>query len=140
MMRQVSIELIELTVARALAALSERRMTAEELTVAFLARIDAVNPLYNAIIFLNPEAIRDAREIDRQRAAGETLGPLAGIPVVIKDTMDMVGFATTGGWSHLCSRTGGIDFDAQIGRLTRHDLAKHRLRRWRAANISQADE
>jgi amidase len=109
MMRQVSIELIELTVGRALAALSERRMTAEELTVAFLARIDAVNPLYNAIIFLNPEAIRDAREIDRQRAAGETLGPLAGIPVVIKDTMDMVGFATTGGWSHLCSRTGGID-------------------------------
>jgi amidase len=105
----MSIELVELTVARALTALSERRITAEALTVAFLARIAAVNPLCNAIIFLNPEAIADAREIDRRRAAGETLGPLAGIPVVVKDTMDMVGFPTTGGWSRLCSRTGGID-------------------------------
>src|ERR1700722_3282627 len=105
----MSIELVELTVARALTALSERRITAEALAVALVARIDAVNPLCNAIIFLNPEAIADAREIDRRRAAGETLGPLAGIPVVIKDTMDMVGFPTTGGWSRLCSRTGGID-------------------------------
>ncbi len=105
----MSIEVVELNVARAHAALIERRITAEELSAAFIARIAVLNPLCNAIIFLNPDAIGDAREIDRRRAAGETLGPLAGIPVVIKDTMDMVGFPTTGGWSRLYSRTGGID-------------------------------
>ena len=105
----MSIDLVELNVARAHTALSERRITAEELTAAFMARIDAINPLCNAIIFLNPDAIAHAREIDRRTAAGETLGPLAGIPVVIKDTMDMVGIPTTGGWSRLYSRTGGID-------------------------------
>lgn len=105
----MSIDIVELNVARAHTALLERRITAEELTAAFIARIAAVNPLCNALIFLNPDALADAREIDRRRAAGEALGPLAGIPVVIKDTMDMVGFATTGGWSRLCSRTGGID-------------------------------
>jgi amidase len=105
----MSIEFVELNVACAHTALIECRITAEELTAAFIARIAALNPLCNAIIFMNPDAIGDAREIDRRRAARETLGPLAGIPVVIKDTMDMVGFATTGGWSRLCSRTGGID-------------------------------
>ncbi|HTB66477.1 MAG TPA: hypothetical protein VK727_09625, partial [Steroidobacteraceae bacterium] len=72
----MSIDLVELNVARAHTALSERGITAEELTAAFMARIDAINPLCNAIIFLNPDAIADAREIDRRTAAGETLGPL----------------------------------------------------------------
>jgi amidase len=105
----MSIELVELTVAQAQIALNERRISAEALTAAYLARIAAVNPLCNAIIFLNPQALGDAREVDRSRAAGRPLGPLEGVPVVIKDTMDMVGLPTTGGWSRLCSRTGGID-------------------------------
>ena len=60
-------------------------------------------------MFLNPDALETARAIDRRRAAGETLGPLAGIPVVVKDPMDMVGFPTTAGWSLLNSKTGGVD-------------------------------
>ena len=75
--------------------------TAETLTQAFLDRIALYNPHYNAIIFPNPSALDDARAIDRRRAAGEVLGPLAGVPVVVKDTMDMVGFPSTGGWSLL---------------------------------------
>src|SRR5260370_23704642 len=39
----------------------------------------------------------EPREIDRRRAAGQELGPLAGVPVVIKDPMDMAGFPTTAG-------------------------------------------
>ena len=58
---------------------------------------------------LNPDALDDAKTIDRRRAAGEKLGPLAGVPVVIKDPMDMVGFPTTAGWSLLYSKTGGVD-------------------------------
>ncbi len=39
----------------------------------------------------------------------ETLGPLDGVPVVVKDPMDMVGFPTTAGWRLLYSKTGGVD-------------------------------
>ncbi len=107
--RPVAIDPVELTLERVQAAFAAGEMTSEMLTQAFLDRIAAYNPQYNAIIFMNPDALADAREIDRRRAAGEALGPLAGVPIVVKDTMDMVGFPTTGGWSLLCSRTGGVD-------------------------------
>jgi Asp-tRNA(Asn)/Glu-tRNA(Gln) amidotransferase A subunit family amidase len=103
-----TINLVELTLEKAQLAFANG-LTAEALTQAFLDRIAALNPSYNAIIFMNPAALADAREIDRRRTAGESLGPLAGVPVVVKDTMDMVGFPTTGGWSLLHSRTGGVD-------------------------------
>ena len=92
-----AIDLVELTIEKAQAALNSGAMTAEALTQAFLDRIAQYNARFNAITFLNPEALETARAIDRRRAAGETLGPLAGIPVVVKDTMDMVGFPTTAG-------------------------------------------
>lgn len=104
-----AIELVELTVEKAQAAFEGGAITAEALTQAFLDRIAQYNPKFNAILFLNPEALETARAIDRRRAAGEKLGPLAGIPVVVKDTMDMVGFPTTAGWSLLYSQTGGVD-------------------------------
>jgi aspartyl-tRNA(Asn)/glutamyl-tRNA(Gln) amidotransferase subunit A len=102
-------EIVELTVADVQAGFAAGRFTSEALTRAFLARIARFNARYNAIIFLNPDALADARAIDARRAAGEALPPLAGIPVVIKDPMDMVGFPTTAGWSLLHSATGGVD-------------------------------
>ena len=108
-MSDAKIDLVELTVEGAQAAFASGAATSETLTGAFLDRIAQYNPLYNAIIFLNPDALADAREIDRRRAAGEALGPLAGVPVVVKDPMDMVGFPTTAGWSLLHSKTGGVD-------------------------------
>ncbi len=108
-MSDAKIELVELTVEGAQAAFASGGATSESLTQAFLDRIAKYNPIYNAIIFLNPDALADAREIDRRRAAGEALGPLAGVPVVVKDPMDMVGFPTTAGWSLLYSKTGGVD-------------------------------
>jgi len=92
-----AIDPAELTVEQVQAGFASRAFTAETLTEASLERISACNPRYNAIIFLNPETLADARAIDKRRAAGEALGPLAGVPVVIKDTMDMVGFPTTAG-------------------------------------------
>ena len=103
------IDLVELTVEQAQAAFASGAITAEALAQAFIDRIATHNPTYNAIVFLNPDALETARAIDRRRAAGEALGPLAGIPVVVKDPMDMVGFPTTAGWSLLYSKTGGID-------------------------------
>ena len=104
-----SIDLTELTVDQVQAGFASGAFTAETLAQACLDRIAAYNPRYNAIIFLNPDALADARAIDRRRAEGEALGPLAGVPVVIKDPMDMVGFPTTAGWSLLHAESGGVD-------------------------------
>ncbi|TCZ52945.1 amidase [Roseicella aquatilis] len=103
------LDLVEMTVADVQDGFAHRAFTCESLTQAFLDRIAAHNPRLNAITFLNPDALADARAIDARRAAGEALGPLAGVPVVVKDTMDMVGFPSTGGWSLLYSKTGGVD-------------------------------
>ncbi len=104
-----TLDLVELTVEQVQKGFASGAFTAEALTQAFLDRIATYNPRYNAIIFLNPDALADARAIDTRRAAGEALGPLAGVPVVVKDPMDMVGFPTTAGWSLLYSKTGGVD-------------------------------
>jgi amidase len=105
----LDIDLTTLTIESVQEGFRTGRFTAEALARACFARIEAYNSTYNALIFLNPSAITDAREIDRRRAEGEKLGPLAGVPVVIKDPMDMVGFPTTAGWSKLYSKAGGVD-------------------------------
>jgi amidase len=87
-----AIDLATLTVDTVQEGFRNGSFTAESLARACLAQIETWNGRYNAIIFLNDEAIDDARAIDRRRAAGEALGPLAGVPVVVKDPMDMVGF------------------------------------------------
>jgi len=63
-------------------------VSAEEATRTALARIDAAQPALNAFVDVFHEAAStQAREIDTKRAAGEALGPLAGVPVVIKDNI-----------------------------------------------------
>lgn len=102
-------DLTALTIPDIQARFADGSLTAGQLTQAHIERIAALNPHYNAIIFDHNAALEDARAIDLKRQRGETLGPLAGIPVVVKDTMDMAGYPTTGGWSLLCSKTGGTD-------------------------------
>lgn len=103
------IELAELTIADVQAGFRGGTFTSESLTQVCLDRIDLYNARYRALITMNLDALRDAREIDRRRARGEALGPLAGVPVVVKDTMDMAGLPTTGGWRLLSARAGGVD-------------------------------
>ncbi|SIQ89859.1 MULTISPECIES: amidase [Acidiphilium] len=102
------LDLVEMTVADVAAAFA-RGVSAEALATAFLDRIATYNPRYNALIVMNPHALDDARAIDRRRANGEALGPLAGVPVVVKDTMDMAGLPTTAGWRFLSAQAGGVD-------------------------------
>lgn len=102
-------DLMTLTIDQILSDLQAGQYTAEELTEASLAQIETYNQIYNAIIFINPDALETARAIDRRRARGERLGRLAGVPIVVKDPMDMVGFPTTAGWAKLYSGAGGVD-------------------------------
>jgi Asp-tRNA(Asn)/Glu-tRNA(Gln) amidotransferase A subunit family amidase len=104
------IDVVELTIGEIHAAFHDGDYTAEQLTQAFLDRIGTYEPAYNAFTFLNPMALEDARAIDRRRAAGEALGRLAGIPVVIKEAMDVAGLPSTAGWAAMAGPAGGIDF------------------------------
>ncbi|QHI96802.1 amidase [Xylophilus rhododendri] len=103
------LDLTALTVEAVQQGFASGAFTAESLAHACLRQIEAYNSHYNAIVFLNDAALADARAIDVRRAAGEKLGPLAGVPVVVKDPMDMVGFPTTAGWSLLHGKSGGVD-------------------------------
>lgn len=105
----MAIDLDSLTIEAIHAGFASAAFSAEDLTRACLARIAEINPRLNAIIFINDAAIDEARAIDRRRAAGEAVGPLAGVPFVAKDTMNVAGIPTTGGWSLLSSKAGGID-------------------------------
>ncbi|NJO94451.1 MAG: amidase, partial [Hydrococcus sp. RM1_1_31] len=75
-------------------------LTSRELTQLYLDRIaldDKGRSNLNSIPFLNPDALNDAQRLDRLREQGTILGPLHGIPVVVKDSFDVKGLPTTNG-------------------------------------------
>ncbi|MEO8466392.1 MAG: amidase family protein [Gammaproteobacteria bacterium] len=72
------------------AELAEGRVSAEHVTQVFLRRIAALNeagPTLRAVIEINPDALAIARRLDRQRSRGG-LGPLHGVPVLLKANID----------------------------------------------------
>lgn len=103
------IDVVELTIDDVQQGFASGRFTSEALTLAYLARIERYEPFYNAFTFFHDGALDDARAIDARRADGEKLGPLAGVPVVIKEAMDFAGLPSTGGWALLSSAAGGFD-------------------------------
>src|SRR6056297_3311743 len=72
-------------------------ITSEQLVSGCLARIEAVNPVLNAVVRLDPRAMERARAADRARAAGKSLGPLHGVPITVKDSHDTEGLVSTAG-------------------------------------------
>ncbi|MDO5677369.1 MAG: Asp-tRNA(Asn)/Glu-tRNA(Gln) amidotransferase subunit GatA [Propionibacteriaceae bacterium] len=71
-------------------------LTSEELTRASLEQIEKLNPTLNVFLAYDAEhALAQARAVDARRAAGEELGPLAGIPVGVKDNYCTTDFPTT---------------------------------------------
>src|SRR5262245_16862176 len=73
-----------------------REIGAVELTRALLARIDATEPALSAFLTVcRDEALAAAAEIDRRIAAGENVGPLAGVPIGLKDIICTAGVRTT---------------------------------------------
>jgi amidase len=81
----------EATVAQLQAAMASGSLTSEQLTRAYIARIfqlDQGGPGVNAVIELNPDAIAMAQQADASRRKGRVLGPLHGIPVLLKANID----------------------------------------------------
>lgn len=73
------------------AAMAGGQATSEAITRGYLARIaamDRTGPTLRAIIALNPDALAEANAADARRKAGKVLGPLDGIPILIKDNIE----------------------------------------------------
>ena len=83
----------------ALAALvRDRTLTAAAVTEHALERIEALNPVLNAFVAVDADDARaQAAAIDERLDAGEEVGPLAGIPIGVKDLVDATGFHTSKG-------------------------------------------
>ena len=79
-------------------AIVDGRVTARAIIDATLARIEAVNPVLNAFTHVTAvRALGEADAVDNARAAGETLGPLAGVPFAVKNLFDLKGLPTIAG-------------------------------------------
>ncbi len=78
-------------------AILSRKVSAVEVTKHFLGRIETLDKKLNSFITVNAGAIAEAEKVDAKVAKGEAVGPLAGVPVAIKDLLCTEGLRTTAG-------------------------------------------
>ncbi len=93
----MSNELIRLTAADLAAKLASGEVSSVEATQAHLDRIAAVDADIHAFLHVSDHALEVAADIDRRRAAGESLGPVAGVPLAIKDVLVTTDMPSTSG-------------------------------------------
>lgn len=95
-----ALDVVELSATEALARMSAGTLTSRALTQAYLSRIaqlDDAGPQLNAVIELNANALADADALDTERKAGKLRGPLHGLPVLVKDNIDVAGLVNSAG-------------------------------------------
>jgi Asp-tRNA(Asn)/Glu-tRNA(Gln) amidotransferase A subunit family amidase len=107
-----SFDVIDTTIADIHAAYRSGELNAQQLVQIYLDRIDAFDkkgPAINAVISLNPQALEEAGRLDTTYKDSGPVGPLHGIPVVIKDQADVKGMQTTMGSVLFMDHTPGRD-------------------------------
>src|SRR5579872_6911852 len=95
--QQKPFNVVEATIPEMQAALKSGRVTSHELVLQYLARIATYEDKLHAAITINPNALNEADELDRERKAGKIRGPLHGIPIALKDNIQTTDMPTTGG-------------------------------------------
>lgn len=93
-------EVDEATIAQVHNAIRERRLTCRELVDAYLRRIAAYDkngPAINAIVIVNPNATKEAEDMDRRFARSGLTGPLHCVPMIVKDNFETKGLQTSNG-------------------------------------------
>ena len=95
-----AIDVIELSATEARDRMAAGTITSEALTKAYLYRIAAIDdagPKLDSVIEINPKAAADAAALDAERKAGKVRGPMHGIPILIKDNVDVAGMVNSAG-------------------------------------------
>ena len=78
--------------------IKDKDLSSEEVTRAFIKRIEEVNPRLNAVVQMDfASTLKSAKEADKQLARGNDLGVMHGLPITIKDTIDIFGYKNTYG-------------------------------------------
>src|SRR5437588_2149266 len=80
-------QFVEKTIPQLQAAMAAGQITARELVLGYLDRIQQLNPTLHAVIETNPNAVSIAAGLDNERRAGHVRGPLHGIPLLVKDNI-----------------------------------------------------
>ncbi|MFI2238343.1 amidase [Streptomyces chrestomyceticus] len=91
------IDLDTVTIPELQTRMADGALTSSALTRAYLNRIKTVDPRINAVLRTDPTALRQAAASDARHRRGATLGPLDGIPVLLKDNIDTRDMPTTAG-------------------------------------------
>jgi len=97
-MASASFDILETTIADIHSAIRSGQLTARQLVQTYLDRIEAYDkngPALNAIVTLNPKALDEADRVDAAFKSSGFVGPLHGIPIIIKDQADAKGMPTT---------------------------------------------
>jgi amidase len=95
-----ALDIVELSAGDARDRMASGQLTSEALTKAYLDRIatvDDAGPTLGSVIELNPQAVADAAALDVERKAGQVRGPMHGIPILIKDNVDIAGMVNSAG-------------------------------------------
>ena len=106
-----TIDLMDATIPELEAEMEAGHVTSEQLTQMYIDRIEAYDEelKLNSIIFINPEALSNAAEMDQERAEGNVRGPLHGIPIVVKANCEVAGMAATAGSNSLADMVADED-------------------------------
>ncbi|MEV0281143.1 amidase [Streptomyces sp. NPDC050610] len=93
----LGVDLDTVTIPELQARMADGELTPSALTNAYLRRIKTVDPTIHAVLRTDPTALRQAAASDARHRHGRTLGPLDGIPVLLKDNVNTRGLPTTAG-------------------------------------------